>query len=602
MTIQSIFRLGKAAGVAAALMASTEANAQWGRRNCPPQPCDVPQYMSPGISSAPGMAPSPITQPGTATPTNPSTTTPGQAASPNLTDQIANSANNFNQPSSFAAAGAPQNLAPNMIGDFFSANSNSIRIPKLRPGFYDGATGTANWPTGQVVAPLTNGQPINFSAPSNNGFLAIALANGGSQSLPFALLGITTQLDASSIANFAPGANPSPIALSTANTTVDQAYQAARLFVINAETAQLQPGETLASVNVAVNGGTATRSGTGGPDPTVGEPFSIAYVGSAQTLVASNQSIFVDVNSPSGGGIFGRLKISENNSPMPRDRVFFDYSYFSDVPIANNGAHVQVFRPGFEKTFFNGMASFECRVPFAATVDSTQNADGPLAYNTEFGNVTLGAKALLYSNGTWAFSVGAATIIPTADDQQVNLFGIPLVRVNNEAYHLQPYLAALWTPSDRFFVQSFVQFDFCLNGNSVYFDPAIAGALTKTGHLNDQNSLFIDVGAGFWLVRNEDGNSFVRGIAPIAELHYNQSMNKADVVGLGALGVGDLSGNYSILNTTLGINFDLRTNTTMMLGVALPLTADRQFNYELSLQLNQRFGTAGRAPLTSPDF
>lgn len=166
---------------------------------------------------------------------------------------------------------------------------------------------------------------------------------------------------------------------------------------------------------------------------------------------------------------------------------------------------------------------------------------------------------------------------------------------------MQPYLAALWTPSERFFLQTFVQIDFCLNGNAVFTDVSGAG-LVKSGHLNDQTNFFWDVGMGYWLFRNTEGESLLRGLAPVFELHYNQSLNDADIVQFGDLGIGDLGGNYSIINATMGLNIDLRTNTSMMLGVVLPLTTDRQFNYELSLQLNQRLGGGGRAPYTSPDF
>ena len=65
------------------------------------------------------------------------------------------------------------------------------------------------------------------------------------------------------------------------------------------------------------------------------------------------------------------LKVSENQSPRPQDRVFFTFDYFSNVNGALNlklGAPVSdilVYRYifGFEKTFDNGNASIGARLP-----------------------------------------------------------------------------------------------------------------------------------------------------------------------------------------------------------------------------------------------
>ena len=65
------------------------------------------------------------------------------------------------------------------------------------------------------------------------------------------------------------------------------------------------------------------------------------------------------------------MKIAENTSPMPRDRLIFDYGYFDNVPLAPGGVNVNRLTLGFEKTFLDGMMSFELKAPMASTVDST---------------------------------------------------------------------------------------------------------------------------------------------------------------------------------------------------------------------------------------
>ena len=79
----------------------------------------------------------------------------------------------------------------------------------------------------------------------------------------------------------------------------------------------------------------------------------------------------VEIPNPGAGGVVGRTKIADDTSPMPRDRVFFDYSFFDGVPLTPSGVNVNRFTPGFEKTFFGGLMSFEMKVPMATTLDST---------------------------------------------------------------------------------------------------------------------------------------------------------------------------------------------------------------------------------------
>ena len=78
--------------------------------------------------------------------------------------------------------------------------------------------------------------------------------------------------------------------------------------------------------------------------------------------IVSTQSIFdlsstydvfevIRVNIPNpGSGVVGRMKIAENGSPIPRDRVFFNYSYFDNV-LTPGGTNVNRFSPGLRKHF-----------------------------------------------------------------------------------------------------------------------------------------------------------------------------------------------------------------------------------------------------------
>ncbi len=127
--------------------------------------------------------------------------------------------------------------------------------------------------------------------------------------------------------------------------------------------------------------------------------------------------LVINAPSPGGGGNVGRVKIAENNSPLPRDRVFHNFSYFDNVPLIESGVNVNRFIPGFEKTFFGGIASVEMRFPFASTLNSDIVAGGiPDDDNLEFGNIGIPLKVLIYQNPNVAFSTGLQVSLPTADD------------------------------------------------------------------------------------------------------------------------------------------------------------------------------------------
>jgi hypothetical protein len=147
--------------------------------------------------------------------------------------------------------------------------------------------------------------------------------------------------------------------------------------------------------------------------------------------------------------------------PLPRDRVFFDYNYFHNARIIQGGKDVNRFTPGFEKTFLNGMASFEMRVPMMATLDSDITVDnrGSIvnAHGNEFGNLAMILKGLLWFNESLAVAGGMAITVPTADDLYVRTTaGEELMRIQNDAVFLTPYLAFLCTPNDTFFYQGFL--------------------------------------------------------------------------------------------------------------------------------------------------
>lgn len=337
---------------------------------------------------------------------------------------------------------------------------------------------------------------------------------------------------------------------------------------------------------------TPSQTTTAATSPQATAPNSIGdFFGTGGTTWTYVGVPYVGPNPAAAGGTVGRSKWGENVSPIPQDRVFLNYSYFNNVPISANGVDVNRFTPGFEKTFNDGNMSFEMRMPFASTADSTFGFDGSVdSSEFEWGDLTIFLKALLYNDCTFAMSAGLGFSFPTHDPFVIATpaIGQTNVKVDNNAIHILPFVGTLWTPTENFYVQSYVQIDADMNGNNVYFDSTPGTA----GRLQDSTFLFFDVTFGYWLYHNPCGN--VRGIVPVAEFHWNRSLGRADSVADGTWQVGAGEDDISILNTVLGVNVLLHDNVVVQAGYGFPLAgADDQFDGELRLTLNWFFGPGG---------
>jgi len=348
----------------------------------------------------------------------------------------------------------------------------------------------------------------------------------------------------------------------------------------------------------SIASGTATLPGTGqfSASSTNGQTTTgtLAYDTNFSDAVL-HQAFLTVIPSPSGGGVVGRVKTSEDNSPLPRDRVFMTYDYFDNVTALNTD--VRRYTPGFEKTFFDRNASIEFRFPFASTLNSTFDVDGATnASNTQFGNMDITLKGLLYGSDSLYVASGLSITVPTAEDVRVTIGGTDLIRIKNQAVILTPYIAALAIPSDRVFAQTWLQVGFDTNGNDLSANFLGTG-LQSAGRLNEQTLLQVDTQVGFWLYRSSDSSAWVRSIAPFVELHYNATLGSPDNMRVGGFFIGDPRGGYSELNLTSGFISRIRDNFTMSFGVVAPLrnSDNRSFDYQIGLRANYFFGPTARS-------
>jgi hypothetical protein len=382
--------------------------------------------------------------------------------------------------------------------------------------------------------------------------------------------------------------------------------------------------------------------------------------------------------------------VADDNSPLPLDRVGFRFNYFDNAqqvtgfgpPVFNARGvgtsfaqtreySVERYTFNFEETFLNRWASVELRAPFSTGLSSNLNLSagditGPgvgraFAVNstpertlgsegTQFDNMTLIFKGLVYRSCLLAISTGLALGIPSGADTDVRIVDYSgattqglatiqrerVIHIDNETWSLSPFLATLYTPTDRFFTQGFLQFDFPLNASTInYRDtftrgtapsiaqlsqlgliryPSLDPPFSVRSGISEQPLMKLDWGAGYWLLR-DSSRAWLTGIAPSLELHYTTTLKDASVVTLPGdplfqidpnnprrlvqeqpPRVGNLKNRLDILDMTVASTFLISDRATLATGVAFPLKGkdDRTFDWEFHLQLNFYFGGVGR--------
>ena len=512
------------------------------------------------------------------------------------------------QESSLGATSSSQSNAPAMIGDFFGGGSTGRIVVTGPPTVGPGTSFNT------LLFNNTGGQPVSVPVQLPGGFPSTTTPVSfiSTDNPPFFPPSTFDSIDGAAAANAA--------------FQCAQAYGTVSTFALAlAENPQMTqnalayfaaiypPGTVLPTGQIATGGGSAANIPSGSTaefdaassPPTdainprqmsAADYYFLNWLYQYTPNVVTTPTIFIDVPNPSnaGGVVVGRMKIADNTSPIPRNRVFMNYSGFFNTPLAPGGVNVHRFVPGFEKTLFNGQASVEMRFPFASTIDTNFvaggiNSDGYV----KWGNMSFTYKTLLTASTTFLTAGGLQVNIPTAGDVNVLLpGGTRVARVANSSVHLMPFLGALYTPDARFFAQGFLQLDVDANGNPVQVDPTFTGRnLTDVGRLNGPTFLYADLSVGYWMYRSQAANPRIMAFSPTVELHYNRSLQAADMVVNNNVVIGDFFSNFELLNMTVGCYTQFSPWTILTLGYNVPIGGgrDQQFDGELRVALNRRF-------------
>lgn len=334
-----------------------------------------------------------------------------------------------------------------------------------------------------------------------------------------------------------------------------------------------------------------------GDSYSLGGQLTLQIPGATIPPVGSNQppppdmptNIVTDIILGGGRGI----KIAENSSTLPVDRVYFIYNHFHNAISVPQGPpqllgdqNVNQYVAGFEKTFADGNMSLDIRMPLRD--EFQQNSPGFSQGSGVAGNLTLYLKQLLYATPDFALGSGIGVGLPTGADTFTRVVTDQYV-IENDAVHLLPYLCMLYTPNEDWFVQSFVQFDFAANGNEV---RTTVPQNQQLGLFTEQNLLFLDVTVGRWLYENEQASLITR-VAGILELHYTSTIQDTDTVtnpasNFGPFVLSNQNNRLDILNLTSGLHFQCGTQANFRIGGVVPLKLEpnRQFDSEVQFSFN----------------
>jgi hypothetical protein len=262
----------------------------------------------------------------------------------------------------------------------------------------------------------------------------------------------------------------------------------------------------------------------------------------------------------------GALKIGENESPRPQDRIYATYNFFADVNgslvvpgLPNTTVHRETL--GLEKTFLDGNASIGLRLPLIQ-IGGPGNIRGQ-----GMGDLTAILKYAIVNefiergDGTIAggnvLSAGIAVTAPTGDTVTYAA-RTPVIH----ATMLQPFVGATLT-RESWFVQGF-------SSVAVPTDD------------RDTTWLFNSLQVGYTLYEDPTQTRILRSLSPILECHVNTPLTNR---GLSRLPIGAMDQVSITAGTTIGLG----RSAVLNLGANVPLTGPKPYSIETIAQLNWRF-------------
>jgi hypothetical protein len=331
---------------------------------------------------------------------------------------------------------------------------------------------------------------------------------------------------------------------------------------------QAQPGQPAQPAAPGQQPGAQAQAPEAAPSAAGTEAFAQAPSGGTPSGGSFNPAMFGDQPGPSfqhsssaNAGVApvvarGSFKVAENESPRPVDRVFFSYNFYDDLNLGGAGtATLHRETVGFEKTFLEGNASIEVRLPFVQLEGSDLvNASG-------VGDLTVLTKyAFINDRDTGdVFSAGLAVTAPTGGHDEAGFIGLPI-----RDWLIQPY------------------FGYILNLDDLYIHGFESIVIPTDSR--DATIVFTDIGLGYWVYRNRERDARLTGVVPTLEMHVTTPLTHRGL----SSATADNVGVPDWLTFTAGAHIYCG-RTEVGLAVATPVTGPRPFDLEALASINFHF-------------
>lgn len=301
------------------------------------------------------------------------------------------------------------------------------------------------------------------------------------------------------------------------------------------------------------------------------------------------------IDLPMGGGA-SPLQITDNNTPLPQSRFFFNYNHFENALRNQRDGRIR-FDPvdqytlGTEQSFMDGISSWQLQLPITGGYGS---GIGPGVSSGQIGNLGFISKTAIWRSDYAILSGGLGLELPTGTSVN-GRSNVANFQVRNTSTTVLPFIGIMVLPTDSTFVQTFLTASVPASGNQFLVGPPGASPQQGVGFFTPQSRMHLDIMGGTWFYQNPMGSG-ITGMALVGEIHYVAAMQRGDNLNFTTFGqsgvanfqLGNVVNQQTATNLTIGIHTVWNDRIQFRIGGAFPAASrpNRNFDGEVICQVN----------------
>ncbi|MDR1964737.1 MAG: hypothetical protein LBQ50_13260 [Planctomycetaceae bacterium] len=305
------------------------------------------------------------------------------------------------------------------------------------------------------------------------------------------------------------------------------------------------------------------------------------------------------------------LNVAENFNAEVTTRFYADLRVFdgaqsygisgSQNPVAVARTDASRLTLGFEKRI-GQRHSVELRLPIVLVgLKSSQHLIGTTEpeQNTEFGNLSLIYKNVMYRTPQVTFCWGIGLNVPTAPDVKLNYepgFGRDAIRgtIENCKTSFVPYIGLQWDRKQTF-GHLLGQIDFALGKNRWQFTDNRYGLTNYEMKMTEPSLFRFNIGTGRWFYSYPGEASLFR-MGGMVEAHFTSNLNSLNSKTINSntktsdsyFSATATKRSWAVINLVGGLPIQTR-RASVLLFMAVPITNSRYFNCEGGISADLKF-------------